>query len=75
MQKSAQRAKSHKRRSRRCQKGQTSLEYILLLFVIVGIFIVVLKPFFASFKDQLAEGLKSTTFDPDNPNFYYYPIR
>lgn len=51
------------------------LEYVLLLMVIVGIFILVVKPFFGDFREMLAKGLKTATFDPDNPNYYYYPVR
>jgi hypothetical protein len=59
------------------QRGQAVLEYILLLSVIFGIFLVVVRPRMGDIQKKLAEALKSgpVSGDPSKGYPYYFQMR
>ncbi len=65
------------RRRRKGERGQTAMEYLLVLFVILGIFVTIFRPQFNKFKEQMAKGLSAGFFEEDSTggNFYYFPMK
>jgi hypothetical protein len=65
------------RRPRLGQSGQTMLEYLLIIAVVVSIFIVFARPFLKGLNKKFEDAGKSGFFaeDPSGSNFYYFPIR
>lgn len=61
------------------QRGQAVLEYILIMAVIIGLFMIVVRPRMADIQQKLAEGLKAGALSSD-PNSgtgypYYFPMK
>ena len=58
------------------ERGQTILEYLLVLAIVVSMFLLVAKPFLGDiakkFQDMSKKGFFSE--DPTGANFYYYPL-
>ena len=65
------------RRPGRNERGQGILEYVLVLAVVIGIFLIFAKPFMAKYKGQYEKLFKGGVFaeDSSGSKFYYYPVR
>lgn len=63
--------------SLRGQGGQGILEYVLVLAVVIGIFIVLAKPYMAKFNKQYQKLFKAGMFAEDSTGskFYYFPVK
>lgn len=59
------------------QRGQTMLEYLLIIAVVVGIFLVFARPFMKGLNKKFEDAGKTGFFaeDPSGSNFYYYPLK
>jgi hypothetical protein len=64
-------------RATRDQRGQSILEYILVLMVVVGMIFVLARPVFGSLQKKIGDSLKQGFFtdDPTGGKFYYFNIR
>ncbi len=59
------------------ERGQSTLEYILVLMVVVSVIFVVVRPVLGGLTEKIQEGLKGGFFQEDNTgsNFYYFSVR
>lgn len=59
------------------ERGQGILEYLLVLAVVVGMFLLVGRPFLTKIAPKFQNLGKSGVFAQDSTgsNFYYFPIR
>jgi hypothetical protein len=59
------------------ERGQGILEYVLVLAVVIGIFLLLAKPFMAKYKGQYEKLFKGGVFaeDSSGSKFYYFPVR
>lgn len=62
-------------RSRRSERGQGMVEYILILAVIVSIFVLIVRPFFKTFQEKIGDNFKNGSVFSEDANFYYFPVR
>jgi hypothetical protein len=64
-------------RALRNELGQGILEYVLVLAVVIGIFLVLAKPYMAKFNKQYEKLFKGGVFAEDSTGskFYYFPVR
>jgi Tfp pilus assembly protein FimT len=58
------------------EKGQTIVEYLLILVVVLSIFMVFAKPFMKDLNKKFETASKKGFFaeDPSGGNFYYFPM-
>lgn len=64
-------------RALRNERGQTIVEYILVIAVVVGMIFVLAKPIFGSLQKKIGDSLKQGFFsdDPSGSKFYYFRIK
>lgn len=64
-------------RSKRDQRGQALVEYILIIMVVLGLFMIVARPAIGKLGKKISDGLKGGIFadDPSGGRFYYYPVK
>lgn len=58
------------------ERGQTVIEYLLILVVVLSIFMVFAKPFMKGLNKKFETASKKGFFaeDPSGGNFYYFPM-
>ncbi|MGE3260233.1 MAG: Flp family type IVb pilin [Bacteriovoracia bacterium] len=61
----------------RNERGQSILEYILVLAVVVGMIFVLARPVFGSLQKKIGDSLKEGFFsdDPSGGKFYYFNVK
>ncbi len=61
----------------RDQKGQTILEYLLILIVVVSLFMLIARPYIGTIGKKFQDLNKKGFFaeDTSGSNFYYYPLK
>ncbi|RZA07820.1 MAG: hypothetical protein EOP11_06625 [Proteobacteria bacterium] len=61
----------------RGERGQGILEYVLILAVVVGIFLVLARPFMGKFSTKYQAIFKGGMMADDSTGskFYYYPVK
>ncbi len=66
-----------KRRRRFGEGGQGVLEYLLVLAVVIGIFLLASRTFMPGFKKKFQSVFKTGMFAEDSTGskFYYFPVR
>lgn len=59
------------------ERGQTIVEYILVVAVVVGMVFVLARPIFGSLQKKIGDSLKQGFFqdDPSGSKFYYFRIK
>ena len=58
------------------ERGQTLVEYVLVLVVIVGIIILLVRPFLGQFLGSMRGSFQDASiFKEDGSGFYYFPVR
>lgn len=65
------------RRIKSNQAGQAVVEYLLILIVVLGIFMVVARPGIGRLGKKIQDSLNAGFFnsDPQGGGFYYFPIK
>jgi hypothetical protein len=61
----------------RNQRGQGILEYLLVLFVVLGTIFVLARPVIAKLQGKFEKALKGGIFknEQSGSNFYYFPLK
>ncbi len=59
------------------ERGQVLVEYILIIMVVLGLFMIVARPALGKLGKKINDGLKGGIFadDPSGSGFYYYPVK
>lgn len=65
------------RSSPRAARGQTIIEYLLVLAVVIGIFLVIARPLLKDLTSKYQKGFKAGIFEADDTGsrFYYFPVK
>ena len=61
----------------RAARGQTIIEYLLVLAVVIGIFLVIARPLLKDLTSKYQKGFKAGIFEADDTGsrFYYFPVK
>ncbi|MGZ3693957.1 MAG: Flp family type IVb pilin [Bdellovibrionota bacterium] len=64
-------------RLRRDERGQTIVEYILVIAVVIGVIFVLARPIFGNLQTKIGDSLKAGFFsdDPTGGKFYYFNVK
>jgi hypothetical protein len=59
------------------QSGQAILEYILVILVVLGIFMIAARPMIGKLGKKINDGIKGGIFAEDSTGgkFYYFPVK